>query len=113
MSENNRTYRIRTNVGAGEQHLNVFVDQDYENFNILSLNIERENIYKMHTANYGCVAGRVLANGSYGIPNAKISVFIKTEESDDIDPVLKALYPYGSFDNIEFSVLGLISNLFS
>lgn len=94
MSENNRTYRIRTNVGAGEQHLNVFVDQDYENFNILSLNIERENIYKMHTANYGCVAGRVLANGSYGIPNAKISVFIKTEESDDIDPVLKALYPY-------------------
>ena len=69
MSENNKTYRIHTTVGS-DKYVNVMLEQDYENFEILSLKIDRENAYKMHTSNYGCIAGRVLANGAYGIPNA-------------------------------------------
>jgi len=109
MSEGNKTYRIRTNVGS-DSYVNVMLDQDYENFEILSLNIDRENAYKMHTSNYGCIAGRVLANGAYGIPNAKISVFVPTKESEEIDPVLAALYPYESTldknnDHIRYNTL--------
>ena len=109
MSESNKSYRIRTTVGA-DNYVNVNLDQDYENFEILSLNIETENAYKMHTSNYGCIVGRVLANGAYGVPNAKISVFIPTEESNEIDPVLSALYPYESVldknsDSIRYNTL--------
>ena len=109
MSENNKTYRINTTVGS-DKYVNVMLEQDYENFEILSLKIDRENAYKMHTSNYGCIAGRVLANGAYGIPNAKISVFIPTKESDEIDPVLAALYPYQytyekNSDNVRYNTL--------
>ena len=109
MSENNKTYRIHTTVGS-DKYVNVMLEQDYENFEILSLKIDRENAYKMHTSNYGCIAGRVLANGAYGIPNAKISVFIPTEETDEIDPVLAALYPYQNTidknsDNVRYNTL--------
>lgn len=111
MSENNKTYRIRTKVGSdSDKYVNVMLEQDYENFEILSLKIDRENAYKIHTSNYGCIAGRVLANGAYGIPNAKISVFIPTEESNEIDPILAGLYPYQNTfdknsDNIRYNTL--------
>lgn len=95
MSENNKTYRIRTEINSETPfYLNLNLNQDYKNFEILSLNLDSESLYKMFTSNYGCVVGRVLANDALGIPNAKISIFIPTKESDDIDPVLKALYPY-------------------
>ena len=95
MSENNKSYRIRTEINSSSPfYLNVNLNQDYKNFEILSLNLGSESLYKMFTSEYGCVVGRVLANDALGIPNAKISVFIPTEESDDIDPILRSLYPY-------------------
>lgn len=95
MSENNKSYRIRTEINSSSPfYLNVNLNQDYKNFEILSLNLDTESLYKMYTSEYGCVVGRVLANDALGIPNAKISVFVPTEESDDIDPILHSLYPY-------------------
>ena len=79
MSDNNNSYRIRTNVGE-DSVLNVNINQDFNSLEVLSLKLDVDNLYKLHTANYGCVVGRVLANGGYGIPNAKISIFISVIE---------------------------------
>lgn len=103
MSDSNKSYRIRTDINSESPfYLNVNLNQDYKNFEILSLNLDSESLYKMYTSEYGCIVGRVLANDALGVPNAKISVFIPTKESDDIDPVLRTLYPYEStFDKNE------------
>lgn len=95
MSEFNKSYRIRTEVGK-DTHLHVKLDQKYDVLEIMSLKIDQENAYRLHTSNYGVIAGRVLANGSFGIPNAKISVFINIDEDDINDPVKAALYPYNT-----------------
>lgn len=95
MSEFNKSYRIRTEVGKDTQ-LHVKLDQKYDVLEIMSLKIDQENAYRLHTSNYGVIAGRVLANGSFGIPNAKISVFINIDDNDINDPVKAALYPYNT-----------------
>ena len=91
MSDNNKTYRIKTEVGNNTT-LHVNLNQDYEHFNILSLKISKEGMYRMHTSNYGCIAGRVLANDAFGIPNAKVSVFIPNTNETNV--VIDQLYPY-------------------
>lgn len=93
MAETNKTYRVRTSVGE-DNYLNVLLDQDYDAFDILSVSINSADVYKLHNANYGVVVGRVYANGGFGVPNAKISIFISvdSEEGDEI----KNLYPYTS-----------------
>ena len=90
---NNKSYRIRTNVG-GENSVNLQVNQDYDILEILSLKIDTENVYKLHSSKYGCVVGRVLANGGVGVPNAKISIFIEVNEETAEDDVLYNIYPY-------------------
>lgn len=113
MSENNKSYRIRTNVGSeynGDIKLDVNLLQDFDEFEILSLKIGTENLYKYHTSNYGCVVGRVLANGGVGVPNVKISAFIPVEDIDTNDPIFSFLYPYTSTmdknrDNIRYNLL--------
>ena len=90
----NESYRIRTEVGK-DNVLNINLNRDYKNFEILSLKIETENLYKFHTSDYGCIAGRVLANGNFGIPNAKISIFIGITDEDKSDAIISYLYPYG------------------
>jgi hypothetical protein len=97
MSENNRTYRIRTKINSNDEAdrvINVNLNRDYDVFELLSLKIDTSNFYKLHTSNYGCVAGRVLANGNVGVPNAKISVFVSIDSDDANDTVLSELYPY-------------------
>ena len=92
---NNKSYRIRTDVNADKSKvLNVKIDNDYDILEILSLKFETENLYKLHTSKYGCVVGRVLANGGVGVPNAKISVFIKADEETTADQILSNIYPY-------------------
>ena len=97
MSNSNKTYRINTKVGVNNNdniNLNLNVLQKYDILEILSLKIGTENVYKTHTSGYGCVVGRVLANGGVGVPNAKISIFIEVNENTSVDEVLYNLYPY-------------------
>jgi hypothetical protein len=95
MSDFNKSYRIRTEVGKDtEVHVNL--KRDYDVLELMSLKINQENIYKFHTANYGVVAGRVLANDAFGIPNAKVSVFIPIDKNDQMDVVKSVLYPYNN-----------------
>lgn len=112
-SENNRTYRIRTKVGNNENNdkvVSINLNQDIDIVELLSLKIDTTNFYKLHTSNYGCIAGRVLANGGVGVPNAKISVFIGISDNTKDDPVLSELYPFStSFqkdsDGIRYNLL--------
>lgn len=109
MSDNNNSYRIRTNVGE-DSVLNVNINQDFNALEVLSLKLDVDSLYKLHTSNYGCVVGRVLANGGYGIPNAKISIFISADSADLEDDVLSYLYPYKTVnsknrDRIRYNLL--------
>lgn len=97
MSNSNKTYRINTKVGVDNNNninLNLNVLQKYDILEILSLKIGTENVYKTHTSGYGCIVGRVLANGGVGVPNAKISIFIEANNNTNEDNVLYSLYPY-------------------
>lgn len=93
MSETNKSLRIRTTINDANQSLYVNLDQTYNTFEILSLKLNQEDVYKLHSANYGVIVGRVLANGNFGVPNAKISIFI---QGDFENEKLSALYPYTS-----------------
>lgn len=95
MSDFNKSYRVRTEVGKDTQ-VHVNLNRDYDVLELMSLKINQKNIYKFHTANYGVVAGRVLANDAFGIPNAKVSVFIKIDSEDQMDVVKSVLYPYNN-----------------
>lgn len=96
MSENNLSYRIRTVVGNDNPdyvgNLNVLLDQDYDTFEIMSLKIKSTDTYRLHNSNNGVIAGRVIANNGFGIPNAKISLFVEADASDNEE--LRHLYPY-------------------
>lgn len=112
MSESNKSYRIHTKIDNGQEFLNISTNlvQDYDILEVLSLKIGTENVYKLHTSNYGCVVGRVLANGGVGVPNAKISIFIEQAEETSEDAILSYLYPYKSVrsknsDGIRYNLL--------
>lgn len=94
MSETNKTYRIKTKIGTTDGFINVDTNliQDYDVLDILSVKISSSETYKLHNSNYGVVVGRVLANNGFGVPNAKISIFIEAD-SNDGDKV-RELYPF-------------------
>ena len=107
----NRTYRIKANIQE-EDHVDINLNmvQDISMFEFLSMKIGTENLYRLHTANYGVVAGRVLANGAVGVPNVKISIFIEADDDTKEDAVLSYLYPYSSVsdrnnDKIRYNLL--------
>ena len=92
-----KSYRIRTSVGNSTQSdktIKVQVDQDFDFLEILSLKLTQSDVYRSFCSDYGVVVGRVIANGGYGVPNAKVSVFVPIDAVDQNDPVISALYPY-------------------
>ena len=88
MSENNKSYRIRTNVGS-DSYITVNLEKDYDSIDILSLKINGLDSYVKHDSKYGVVVGRVTANNGFGVPNAKISIFVESEtpNANEIDSV--------------------------
>ena len=110
MAKNNKSYRIRTKIGQeADSFLDIHLDQDYDSLEILSLKISDKDAYKLHNSDYGVVVGRVLANGNFGVPNAKISVFIEADEQNS-DMKMWNLYPYTSTstkneDDIRYNLL--------
>jgi hypothetical protein len=91
-----KSYRIRTTPGEGNGFLKVNVDlnQNYDHLEILSLKISQKDEYRSFCADYGVVAGRVIINNGFGVPNVKVSIFVPVEDADLEDPVKSALYPY-------------------
>ena len=94
-----KSYRIRTEPGVDKQ-IRVNIEQDFDFLEILSLKIRQDELYSDFCANYGVVVGRVIANGGYGVPNARVSIFVPIDQLDINDPVINTLYPYRTLDDI-------------
>ena len=90
---NTRNYRIRTDI-TKDQVVRAKLTQDIDFLEILSLKISQEDTYKLHASNYGVIVGRVLANDAFGIPNAKVSVFIPLSDDDKMRSEITSIYPY-------------------
>jgi len=88
-----KSHRIRTTPGV-DQNINVTLEQDFDLLEILSLKLTQSEVYSRLCADFGVVVGRVLANGGYGIPNAKVAIFIPLSDIDTADPLIAELYPY-------------------
>lgn len=110
--ESNRTYRIRTKINSDELNPVAKIDlpltQTYDMFEILSLKLNQKNDYNFYDSEVGLIVGRVLANQGFGIPNAKVSVFIPM--SDDTTVNQRILYNFVStqdtnYDNIRYNLL--------
>ena len=86
-----KSFRIHTNI-IKDTLLNVNLKQDFDFLEVLSLKLRQKDAYRLHSSNYGVIIGRVLANDAFGIPNAKISVFIERDENDPVD--MENVYPY-------------------
>lgn len=102
-----KSYRIHTNISS-DTVLNVNMKQDFEFLEVLSLKLAQKDAYKIHSSNYGVIVGRVLANDAFGIPNAKISVFIEKDGNDTTD--VENIYPYTQVttkdrNNIRYNLL--------
>ena len=93
------SYRIRTTPGQDE-NIVLQIDQDFEQLEILSLKIRQEDVYIRSCADYGVIAGRVFSNNGYGIPNAKVAVFIPILEEDKTNPTIYSIYPYENLEDI-------------
>ena len=94
-----KSYRIRTAVNSSQQvdkTIRVNIDQDFDFLEILSLKLTQSDVYRRFCSDYGVVVGRVVANGGFGIPNAKVSIFVPLDDVDENDPIISTLYPYKS-----------------
>lgn len=105
----NKSIRIRTTPGESK-NIQIKVEQDFDFLEILSLKISQQDIYNTFCANYGVVVGRVIANGGFGVPNAKVSIFVPISSEDEKNELIKDLYPYKSVigknkNNIRYNLL--------
>lgn len=109
-----KSYRIKASVGQ-EQVIKTSLTQDIDFLEVLSLKLNQKDTYKLHVSNYGIIVGRILANEAFGIPNAKVSVFIKLNDDDLENSEIANLYPYRSImttnnDNKRYNLLSDSSN---
>ena len=86
--------RIRTTPNGNDKYLKVKLEQDFDFIEILSLKISQEDVYRKFCSDYGTIVGRVTVNNGFGVPNAKVSVFIPLDDIDKLNPEVKGLYPY-------------------
>ena len=93
-----KTFRIRTTPGK-DQNLHLNIEQDFDQLEILSLKLTQDDVYSKMCADYGVIVGRIFANGGFGIPNVKVSVFIPLEDIDENNPILNEKYPFKSIDD--------------
>ena len=94
-----KSYRIRTQVGI-DKHIDVKLEQDFDFLEILSLKINQSDIYIRPCSDYGVIVGRVSVNNGFGIPNAKVSVFIPQTTEDENNPLIADLYPYKTLSDV-------------
>lgn len=95
----NESIRIRTTPNDGNKSVNIELNQKFDFIEILSLKISQEDAYRRFCSDYGVVVGRVTVNTGFGVPNAKVSIFIPLTDEDKEDAVISGLYPYSAIDD--------------
>ena len=103
-----KSIRIRTTPNGDDKYIKVELKQDFDLLEILSLKIKQSDIYGDFCADHGVVAGRVIINNGFGVPNVKVSIFIPKESDDTL---LDKLYPYTSPTPDQKNVNGIRYNL--
>ena len=108
--ETNKSYRIRTKVDSSTEvaFVDVNLAQTYDTLEILSLKLDQKNSYKFYDSEVGIICGRVLANGNFGVPNAKVSVFIAAEDNQTVRE--RILYNFATvndknLDQVKYNLL--------
>lgn len=104
-------YRINTRVGEGDNYVSVNLKQGVKMLDILSLQINTEDLYQKHTSDYGVIVGRVLANNALGVPNVKVSVFVPLSQEDRDDYIMSNEYPFTTLQTRDLN--GVRYNLLS
>lgn len=94
-----RNIRIQTKPNDGDKYVKVKLDHSFDFLEILSLRLTQADVYRKFAADYGVIVGRVIANGGFGVPNAKVSVFIPLD-SNESNPLIRQLYPYQSTNDV-------------
>lgn len=94
-----KTVRIRTTPNGNDSYLKVKVEQDFDFIEILSLKISQAEAYSRFCSDYGVVVGRVIVNNGFGVPNAKVSIFVPLTDEDEEDSEIKGLYPFKVIDD--------------
>ena len=89
-----QSIRIRTKPNGTDNYVKVQINQEFDFIEVLSLKITQEDAYRNFCSDYGAIVGRVTINSGFGVPNAKVSVFIPLDDEDKLNPVIKGLYPY-------------------
>ena len=90
-----KSFRVRTKPGDdGYIKVNVDLEQNFDFLEILSLKISQVEDYQNFCADYGVVAGRIVINNGFGVPNVKVSIFVPIEDSDVDNEVINEIYPY-------------------
>ena len=75
--------RIRTTPGdESEKYIEVKLEQDFDFLELLSLKIDQEDVYQSFCSEYGIIAGRVIINKGFGVPNTKVSIFVPINSVD-------------------------------
>ena len=92
----NKTQRvfIDPNNPNTDKYIVVKLEQSVKTLEFLSMSIDTNDVYQNFNADYGVLVGRVIANNSIGIPNAKISIFIPLSDNDATDLDISSIYPY-------------------
>ncbi len=98
MSHNIKRIKVSPNDFEGS-YVNFDLEKDISYLQVLSLNINQEDLYQLYDSPYGVLAGRVVANGGFGVPNAKISIFIPLSPEDESDSNISRLYPYKTIND--------------
>lgn len=88
-----KSIRIRTEPGV-DTNIKINIEQDFDTLDILSLKMTQTEAYTSLCADFGVVVGRVFTNGGYGIPNARVSIFVPISDLDEDDQFIKEIYPF-------------------
>ena len=91
-----KSIRVRTTPNGDDKYIKVELKQDFDFLEILSLKLKQEDAYQNFCSNYGVVAGRISVNNGFGLPNAKVSIFIPITSEDSQNEIIRTLYPYES-----------------
>lgn len=88
------TIRIKTTPNGDDKYIKVNLEQEFDFIEILSLKISQDEAYTKFCSDYGTIVGRVTVNNGFGVPNAKVSVFLPIDENDKKDSEIRNLYPF-------------------
>ena len=90
--------RLRIRKGDNDIYTSINLTQSFDVLEYLTLRLTPAQIYQRYSSNYGVIAGRVLANRGFGIPNAKVSLFIPIDDVDKENPIISGIYPFTTPD---------------